>query len=80
MPRAFLVLLLVILTVPVPGFAQTGSAATSAEPFKVGTFLNGTTPLPWGSCCATGSSSIWPGANAALEKSRSAYPRRGDAG
>jgi 2-keto-4-pentenoate hydratase/2-oxohepta-3-ene-1,7-dioic acid hydratase in catechol pathway len=42
MPRVFLVALMVVLAVPVPSYAQTGSAATSAEPFKVGTFQTGT--------------------------------------
>ena len=33
---------LIVLLAAIPAYAQTGSAATSAEPFKVGTFQSGT--------------------------------------
>ena len=74
MPRVPVLLLAAILACPAIGHAQSGTAAQSVEPFKVGTFSSGTAP--------------WVGvvlrdrfvidvvqANAALEKSRS-FPRR----
>src|SRR5688572_15675444 len=74
MPRVFLVLLLAILTVPVPGSAQTGSAATSAEPFKVGTFQVGTRQAV-GIVLRDRLVVDLNEANAVMEKSRG-YPRR----
>ena len=74
MPRVFLVMLLAILAVPVPGSAQTGSAATSAEPFKVGTFQTGTRQSI-GLVLRERFVVDLTEANAVMEKSRS-YPRR----
>src|SRR5688572_11803789 len=74
MPRSLLLVLAALVILPLPGYAQTGTAAQSAEPYKVGTFATGT--------------SQWVGlvlrdrfvvelaqANATLEKARS-WPRR----
>ena len=74
MPRVFLVMLLAILAVPVPGSAQTGSVATSAEPFKVGTFQTGTRQSV-GLVLRERFVVDLTEANAVMEKSRS-YPRR----
>lgn len=73
------ILLAVILLCPAAGYSQSGSAAQSAEPFKVGTFSS----LP-----ASTNTPTWVGivlrdtlvldlaqANAAMEKTRS-FPRR----
>jgi len=43
MPRIFVALLAAVLLFPVQALAQAGTAAKSAEPFKVGTFRIGTT-------------------------------------
>src|SRR5687767_15885611 len=74
MPRILVLAIAALLIGPLAGYAQTGTAAQSAEPYKVGTFSSGT--------------SEWVGvvlrdrfvvelaqANAALEKTRS-WPRR----
>ena len=79
MPRVPVLLLATILACPAAGHAQSGTAAQSVEPFKVGTFSSGT---------ISGGTAPWVGivlrdrfvidvvqANAALEKSRS-FPRR----
>src|SRR5688572_32822977 len=74
MPRILVLAIAALLIGPLDGYAQTGTAAQSAEPYKVGTFSSGT--------------SEWVGivlrdrfvvdlaqANLALEKTRS-WPRR----
>lgn len=43
MPRVLVLVLAVVLACPVAGYAQAGTASQSTEPFKVGTFLIGTT-------------------------------------
>ena len=74
MPRVLVCLLAAVLTCPLPGYAQAGTAAQSVEPFKVGTFLTGATPTV-GIVLRDRFVVDLAQANAALEKSRS-YPRR----
>ena len=74
MLRVFAILLTTILACPALVRAQAGSATTSVEPFKVGTFSSGASP--WVGIVLRDRLVIDLGqANAALEKSRS-YPRR----
>ena len=74
MVRVLTILLAGVLFNPALGYAQAGSAAQSVEPFKVGTFLFGTTPSV-GIVVRDQYVVDLAQANAALEKSRS-YPRR----
>jgi 2-keto-4-pentenoate hydratase/2-oxohepta-3-ene-1,7-dioic acid hydratase in catechol pathway len=74
MVRVLVLLLAVVLACPSFGYAQAGSASQSAEPFKVGTFLFGTTPAV-GIVVRDMYVVDLVQANAAMEKTRS-YPRR----
>ena len=74
MVRVLMILLAGVLLGPALGYAQAGSATQSVEPFKVGTFLFGTTPSV-GIVLRDQYVVDLAQANAALEKSRS-YPRR----
>src|SRR5687768_10550889 len=74
MPRLLVLLLAAVLTCPAPAYAQAGTAAKSAEPFKVGTFQSGA--APWVGIVLRDTLVVdLAQANAAMEKSRS-YPRR----
>ena len=75
MQRIRLAVLGMALVVPLAGYAQTGTAATSAEPFKVGTFRIGTTQTI-GIVLRDSLVVDVVQANAALEKSRSFPARR----
>lgn len=75
MPRILVVCFALALALPLTAHAQAGTAATSAEPFKVGTFRIGnvtTVGLVLRDALVV---DLVP-ANAALEKSRSFPPRR----
>jgi 2,4-diketo-3-deoxy-L-fuconate hydrolase len=74
MVRVLVILLAAVLVHPALGYAQAGSASQSVEPFKVGTFVFGTTPSVGVVVRDTYVVDLAQ-ANAALEKSRS-YPRR----
>ena len=67
-------LLAAVLTCPGVAYSQAGTAAQSAEPFKVGTFLIGTAPTV-GVVLRDRFVVDLGQANAAIEKSRS-WPRR----
>jgi 2-keto-4-pentenoate hydratase/2-oxohepta-3-ene-1,7-dioic acid hydratase in catechol pathway len=75
MTRVPVLLLAAISICPAPGYAQSGTATQSAEPFKVGTFQSGTTPPFVGIVLRDRFAVDLAQANAALERSRS-YPRR----
>ena len=74
MPRILVLVVVALLACPVPGYAQAGTASQSVEPFKVGTFLIGTSPTV-GIVLRDTFVVDLAQANAAMEKSRS-YPRR----
>jgi 2-keto-4-pentenoate hydratase/2-oxohepta-3-ene-1,7-dioic acid hydratase in catechol pathway len=74
MPRVLVLLLAAVLACPAPGLAQTGTAAQSVEPFKVGTFVIGGAPAV-GIVLRDSLVVDLAQANAAMEKSR-AFPRR----
>ena len=74
MPRALVLLIAGVLACPAAAHAQAGTAGQSAEPFKVGTFLIGTTPTV-GIVLRDRFVVDLAQANAAMEQSRS-YPRR----
>lgn len=74
MPRFVVALLAIVLVSPLSASAQSGSAAKSAEPFKVGTFrINGNSTV--GLVLRDALVVDLVQANAALEKSRSFPPR-----
>jgi 2-keto-4-pentenoate hydratase/2-oxohepta-3-ene-1,7-dioic acid hydratase in catechol pathway len=74
MARYLLLVLAGVLAFALPGSAQTGTAAESAEPFKVGTFVIANTPTV--GIVLRDSLVVDLGrANAAMERTRS-YPRR----
>ena len=75
MPRVFVLLLAAVLAAPLPGFAQAGTAAQSAEPFKVGTFQVGTAAPIVGLVLRERFVVDLTRANADMEASRS-FPRR----
>jgi 2,4-diketo-3-deoxy-L-fuconate hydrolase len=75
MQRIIVAVLGMALTLPIAAYAQTGSATTSAEPFKVGTFLIGNTQTI-GIVLRDSLVVDAVQANAALEKSRSFPARR----
>jgi 2-keto-4-pentenoate hydratase/2-oxohepta-3-ene-1,7-dioic acid hydratase in catechol pathway len=75
MPRILAVALAVILIWPITALAQPGTAATSAEPFKVGTFLINNTETT-GLVLRDSLVVDLVQANAALEKTRSFPARR----
>ena len=74
MTRTLALLAAAILTFPVPGYAQTGTATKSAEAFKVGTFLIGNAETV-GIVLRDALVVDLAQANAALQKSR-AFPAR----
>ena len=74
MRRVLLLLIAGVLACPVPGYTQAGTASQSVEPFKVGTFLVGTSPAV-GIVLRDRFVVDLAQANAAMEKSQS-YPRR----
>ena len=74
MRRTLLLLIAGVIFGPMPGSAQTGTAVQSAEPFKVGTFLIGSTPAV-GIVLRDRFVVDLAQANAAMETAR-AYPRR----
>jgi 2-keto-4-pentenoate hydratase/2-oxohepta-3-ene-1,7-dioic acid hydratase in catechol pathway len=75
MPRIFLTACAVVLVGPLTVFAQPGSAAKSSEPFKVGTFVIGSTPTT-GLVLSDSLVIDLVQANAAMEKTRSFPARR----
>ncbi|MEY4635019.1 MAG: hypothetical protein RJA55_817 [Acidobacteriota bacterium] len=75
MRRILIAVLGATLAFPIAGFSQTGSATTSAEPFKIGTFVIGTTQTI-GIVLRDSLVVDLVQANAALEKSRSFPARR----
>ena len=75
MQRILIAVLGATLALPLAGYAQTGSATTSAEPFKVGTFVIGTTQTI-GLVLRDSLVVDLVQANAAMEKSRSFPARR----
>jgi len=74
MSRALVLVLAGLLACPAPGYAQAGTASQSVEPFKLGTFLIGTTATV-GIVLRDTFIVDLAQANAAMETSRS-YPRR----
>jgi 2,4-diketo-3-deoxy-L-fuconate hydrolase len=75
MHRQLIAVFIVVLFSPVAGFAQTGSAEKSAEPFKIGTFRIGNTQTI-GLVLRDSLVVDLVQANAALEKSKSFPARR----
>jgi 2,4-diketo-3-deoxy-L-fuconate hydrolase len=74
MPRMFVIVCALVLAAPLAVLAQPGSAGKSAEPFKVGTFVIGTSPTT-GLVLRDALVVDLVQANAALEKTR-AFPAR----
>jgi 2-keto-4-pentenoate hydratase/2-oxohepta-3-ene-1,7-dioic acid hydratase in catechol pathway len=74
MLRSLVLAVAAVLVCPAPGQAQGGSAAQSAEPFKLGTFVTSTTPSV-GIVLRDRFVVDLTQANAAIEKARS-WPRR----
>src|SRR5918993_3503295 len=74
MPRILVLLAAAVVAVPSAGYAQAGTAAKSAEPFKLGTFLNGNAESV-GLVLRDALVVDLAQANAALQKSRSFPPR-----
>ena len=74
MPRALTAAIAALLALPIAVFAQTGSAAKSAEPFKVGTFVIGNSETV-GIVLRDSLVVDLVQANAALQKTRS-WPQR----
>jgi 2-keto-4-pentenoate hydratase/2-oxohepta-3-ene-1,7-dioic acid hydratase in catechol pathway len=74
MPRILVLSIAALLIGPLAGYAQTGTAGQSAEPYKVGTFATGTTE--WVGIVVRDRFVVdLAQANLALEKTRS-WPRR----